>query len=301
MTVITVTALILASILVTYFARSMVLRLSVMDIPNDRSSHGVPTPKGAGLGFAMMITAWLLWHQDTVPAVLALTGFVIAVTGFIDDIRDVPSFLRFAIQSVCSLILLTFLPLQPLADGLPISVWIIYPLAFLFIVWLTNLYNFMDGIDGLAAIQGVLLGIGVLFIDLSVGYPGTLSSVFVGISAMLCGFLVFNFPPARVFMGDVGSAFLGFVVAGICLLEASSSLDCLWLLLILLAGFVCDATATLFCRICRNKKVYQAHRTHLYQLVVQHQQQRLQNSGIREHVARTRAHRCYLLVFSPFS
>lgn len=289
--------LFLTSILVTYGIRLLVLHFKVIDIPNTRSSHGVPTPKGGGLGFALIIIVLMLLPQAMNLWVLAITAFAISVIGFIDDVKEVPSSIRFSIQSLCALAFLASVPLNGLTESLMIPLWTVYLLGFFFILWLTNLYNFMDGIDGLAAIQGILLGAALLLLKSTTGYPGELSSLFIGLSIVLLGFLLFNAPPARIFMGDAGSAFLGFSLAGLCLFEASAHLDCLWLILVLLAGFVSDASATLLCRLFRKQKVYQAHRSHLYQLIVQDRQQRLIACGLEENMARTRAHRVYLAMF----
>lgn len=290
--------LFMASLSLTFVVRLAIVRFNVMDIPNDRSSHGLPTPKGGGLGFALITTLLMLLNPDPTIIAVAFTGLAIALTGFLDDVKETSFFIRFAIQSVCALVILAFLPVDSnLSEELSIPIELIYLLGFFFIVWLTNLYNFMDGIDGLAATQGILLGAALLIIDGTTDYSGKLLDLFLGLSAVLAGFMAFNFPPARIFMGDAGSAFLGFTLAGLCLTETAANPESLWLLLVLLAVFACDATAALLCRLIRGKKVYQAHRSHLYQLIVQHRQQFLLAKGLEHTLARTRAHRFYLILF----
>jgi Fuc2NAc and GlcNAc transferase len=142
--------------------------------------------------------------------------------------------------------------------------WIIYPLGALFLVWLLNLYNFMDGIDGIASIEAITVCLSGALIYWLLGYPENMVLP-TALAASVVGFLVWNFPPARIFMGDAGSGFLGIALGVLTLVAALVEPQLFWAWLILLGVFIVDATYTLIRRLARGDKVYEAHRSHAYQ------------------------------------
>ncbi|MCL6419731.1 MraY family glycosyltransferase [Aestuariirhabdus haliotis] len=194
-------------------------------------------------------------------------GAGIALLGFLDDHGHIPARWRLVGHFLASAWLLFWIGGLPTiyAFGVTLSLgWIGNFIGVVFLVWLLNLYNFMDGIDGIAAIEAIFvcLGGGLLYLvvgELSYIWPLLL------LAASVFGFLYWNFPPARIFMGDAGSGFLGFVLAGLALQAAWVDSVLLWGWLILLAVFIVDATFTLLRRLLRGDKVYEAHRSHAYQ------------------------------------
>lgn len=257
--------------------RAYALRRSLLDIPNHRSSHAQPTPRGGGLAVAVVIlggTAVAALAGVVAPrlalAVLAGGGAVAAV-GWMDDRSHVPARLRAGVHAAAAL--LATLALGGLPD-LRAGEWTVplgvagVALAVLGIVWLTNLYNFMDGIDGIAGVEAVTVGLAGGGAALVAGERGLAAVAFLTAGAAL-GFLAWNWAPARIFMGDVGSGMLGFLFAVLALAsERSGALPLLgWV--ILLGTFIADATITLVRRLLRGERWYDAHRSHAYQRAVQ--------------------------------
>lgn len=246
-----------------------------LDIPNDRSSHSTPTPTGGGLSivftFILFLLATGLILQTTIVEVfiLALTGAVLAVVGYIDDHRHIPAQWRLLIHFLVALAL--FLSLDNL-PGLSVLGWQwqggwLFPLLSLVsLVWLLNLFNFMDGIDGIAgaeAITSLCSAALILWIMGAVFWP----VVLLALASSVSGFLVYNWPPAKIFMGDAGSGFLGFMLGALALITSATGFISLWSWIILLAVFIGDSTATLIRRAKRGEKIHQAHRSHAYQVL----------------------------------
>jgi Fuc2NAc and GlcNAc transferase len=266
-------AVFVASWAMTAGVRRYALARSIMDIPNARSSHQIPTPRGGGvaivLGFlGCLPLAGVLGAADG-SSLLALlpAGALVAVIGFLDDHRHIPARWRLLGHFVAAFWLLGWLGGLP-ALAMPwgtLDLGLVGDLlGVVFLVWLLNLYNFMDGIDGIAGLEAISVCLG-----------GALCGWFVGESQLMwlplilgmaaAGFLVWNFPPARIFMGDAGSGFLGLVLGGLALQAGTVSAPLIWSWLILLGVFVVDATFTLIYRLMRGERVYEAHRSHAYQ------------------------------------
>lgn len=287
-------------------ATAIVLRLSrwrLVDIPNHRSSHLAPTPKGGGIAIVLCTLATVP-YVDGLAADIgergllypALAGLLIAAISFIDDVRPLAAGLRLAVQLACTGLVLWLLSptLRIGIDPWWLPGYLALPLAGIWLVWMTNLYNFMDGIDGLAALQAILAGGGLFLL----GGTGGLSLLALFIAAACLGFSLFNFPPARLFMGDTGSAFLGFMFGFLTIAQGAADPQGSWLWLILLAGFVSDASCTLVNRLFTGQKIYQAHRSHVYQRFVQRREGLLRLRGLAADRARSRAHRHCLLLFA---
>jgi len=253
-------------------------RRELLDIPNARSSHATPTPRGGGLAVAVvvLITTAALWLAGLLDegAGLALLGGggLMALTGWIDDHRDLPARYRLLLQFLAAAWLLAWIPghgaLDVLGLSLPLAGWLPAGLLIIAVVWLINLYNFMDGADGFAGLQCVSACLAVALMLIMDGYRGgaLLPASLAGAST---GFLVWNWPPARVFMGDVGSYFIGFSLALLILLTNGVQFIDLGIWVILLAVFVWDASLTLIMRIFSGQTWYRAHRTHAYQRLLQ--------------------------------
>lgn len=269
---------VLASLLLTWLLRRYALAKSLMDIPNARSSHSVPTPRGGGVAIVVTFLAllpllgwagWLGW-----PSVIGLFGggVWVAVVGFLDDHGHIAARWRLLAHFIGAGWVLAWLPALPqlALAGYNLDLGLVgYVLAALMLVWLLNLYNFMDGIDGLASIEAITVCVGGALLYALIGIP-MLAAAPLLLAACVGGFLVWNFPPARIFMGDAGSGFLGLVLAGMTLQAAWVTPQLLWGWLILLGVFIVDATFTLLRRLLRGDKVYEAHRSHAYQYASRH-------------------------------
>lgn len=261
------------SFLMTAAVRRYALQNSLMDMPNDRSSHTVPTPRGGGIAivFSFLATLPLLAFLDVLPWSLMWgllgAGAWIAVVGFLDDHGHIPARWRLLAHFIGAGWALAWV------GGLPPVVvfgcsftlgWLGYVLAAFYLVWLLNLYNFMDGIDGIASVEAISVCLGGALIYVLLGASAAVVAPLL-LAVAVAGFLLWNLPPARIFMGDAGSGFLG-ITLGVLSLQASwIAPQLLWSWLILLGVFIVDATWTLFRRVLRGDKVYEAHRSHAYQ------------------------------------
>ena len=245
--------------------RRLAIRWQMMDIPNERSSHTQPTPAGGGLGImlglfvavsvAAMNTPW----PEEYSALLGLAGLLM-ILGVLDDRLGLPVMLRFAIYALacCGAIGLLLWPLP---------VWLA-ALLLVYALWLLNLFNFMDGIDGIAAGEAVFACVAAAGLTHLLGGSVAYLLFCLMLAGNCLGFLVWNWAPAKLFMGDTGSVPLGFLLAGLSLF-GEIPLYC-WL--ILLAAFISDATITLIWRALTGQRVTQAHRLHIYQRLSRHWQ-----------------------------
>lgn len=261
------------SLLLTAVLRRYALARSLMDIPNARSSHTVPTPRGGGVAIvlsfllALPVLAALGGMSWAVACALLGAGGWVAVVGFLDDHGHIAARWRLLAHFAGAVWALAWLGgLPPLVVfGLPLNFyWLGHVLAVFYLVWLLNLYNFMDGIDGIAGVEAVTVCLGGALLYWLLG-QGSLALLPLLLAAASAGFLYWNFPPAKIFMGDAGSGFLGLVLGILSLQAAWAAPQLLWCWLILLAVFVVDATFTLLRRLIRGDKVYEAHRSHAYQ------------------------------------
>lgn len=241
-------------------------RRNMLDVPVDRSLHVTPTPRGGGIAIALCVVTGAAWITllGPLPAhvgwALVPGGIVVALLGWLDDRRGLPAAVRGAGYLLAAAWGAWFL--------LPHGVFAALPLAALAIAWFTNLYNFMDGADGIAAGQGISAGVfgAVLF---AAGGEWGAAGVCVIVAASCAGFLLFNFPPARMFMGDTGSCLLGYTFGVLALHGELTGVVPLAAWVLLLLWFLVDATLTLARRLVRGEKWYSPHRTHAYQLLVQ--------------------------------
>lgn len=245
----------------TWLARVYALRSRLIDQPGERRSHSVATPRGGGIAIviALLVATLSLGLKFPAYAGLALAFGVgllmVAAIGWVDDHRPLSPWLRLGVHALAAAVLAAAIWL------LRGEVWLA-AFAFVFAVGLTNVWNFMDGINGLAASQAALVALAL------VGFGGAVWSwLALALMAACLGFLPFNFPRARIFMGDVGSGAIGYAVAGIGAL-AATGLD-IWhapLLLIPLAAFMVDSSLTLLRRVRRGERWWTPHTQHAYQV-----------------------------------
>jgi Fuc2NAc and GlcNAc transferase len=242
-------------------------RRSLLAMPNERSSHSVPTPTLGGIAIAVSVFAWAAYRfgADPICTVVIGSGGLLVALGLIDDLHDLSARARLPVQLVAVAFAVWLLPVPELLTIPPVTIettCLIVAVELLVLLWFVNLYNFMDGIDGIAAAQCACYCGGVLVLSQPLAPVGELLWVLLG-SAL--GFLYFNRAPARIFMGDVASGLLGLLVAVLALtLDADRQLP-LIASLILLTGFWFDATYTLCVRIASGQRFAAAHRSHLYQ------------------------------------
>ena len=262
----------------TGLLRKYALSNGLLDVPNSRSSHMISTPRGGGgaivLVFSVGLVVLALVGMLPMLDVLALLapGLLVAAIGFWDDHGHVPARWRLLGHFIAAFLALFFIGGLPPVRGLGFEValgWFGYVLAAVYLVWLLNLYNFMDGIDGIASVEAICVCVGGALLYLMLGAPdsGSLLDWVVPmvLAAAVLGFLFWNFPPAKIFMGDAGSGFLGVSLGVLSLKSAWFAPQLLWSWLVLLGVFVVDATWTLFIRMSRGERVYEAHRSHAYQ------------------------------------
>lgn len=246
---------------------------SLIDVPNERSSHKLPTPRGGGISivFCFLFSLFVLLHWHIIEWNLMVAffgaGAGTALLGFLDDHGHIAARWRLLGHFSAAVWALYwfngFPPLRILGVEFDLS-WGGHLLAAVYLVWILNLYNFMDGIDGIASIEAICVCGGGALLYWSTGVP-TLSFLPLCVVFSVLGFLLWNFPPARIFMGDAGSGFLG-ITLGLLTLQAlwlDFYLFCGWL--ILLGVFITDATLTLIRRVLGGKRPYEAHRSHAYQ------------------------------------
>jgi UDP-N-acetylmuramyl pentapeptide phosphotransferase/UDP-N-acetylglucosamine-1-phosphate transferase len=246
-------------------------RRAVLDRPNERSSHVTPTPRGGGIAvIGASVAAWLaliaVGAMSPAAIVVALGGAGLALVSWLDDLRGLSAGMRLLAQFAAVAAGIWALPpgaffqdwlpsgLDAMAGAL---VW----------VWFVNLFNFMDGIDGIDGSEAAAIGIGIVLVASVGGLELGLAAPAAAIAAAALGFLVWNWAPARIFLGDVGSVPLGYLL-GFLLLELTR-LGRWQAALILPLYFLADASLTLLRRLLRGERVWQAHREHFYQRAVQ--------------------------------
>jgi UDP-N-acetylmuramyl pentapeptide phosphotransferase/UDP-N-acetylglucosamine-1-phosphate transferase len=244
-------------------------RRAILDRPNARSSHVVPTPRGGGLGaLPPVLLGWgfltLLPGADALQGAAILGALLLAAISWRDDRGHVPVRLRLLAQLVATVPVALLLP-GPVAQGW-LPGWLDLALAVVAWVWFTNLYNFMDGIDGITGIETTALGIGLAAVAVAAG-PWIAAGPGLVLAAGAAGFLAWNWHPARVFLGDVGSIPFGYLAGGLLLALAGAGH---WAAaLILPLYYLADATLTLLRRLARGEAMWRAHREHFYQRAVQ--------------------------------
>jgi len=263
-----------AAWLATAGVRWLLVRHSIFDRPNERSSHTAPTPRGGGVAPLIVVcAAWALavsWLGSAPPAFPAVMGGVVllAVISWLDDVKGgMPVAARLAMQAIAvALVLSTFQGAGPVFQG------ILPPLldrlaAGILWVWFINLFNFMDGIDGISGVETVSLGVGLALVAWLGGFAAPNVALPALLAAAALGFLGWNWQPAKIFLGDVGSVPLGFLLGWLLLTTAAQGQ---WLAAAILPlYYLADATITLARRLVRGETVWRAHRGHFYQRAVQ--------------------------------
>jgi UDP-N-acetylmuramyl pentapeptide phosphotransferase/UDP-N-acetylglucosamine-1-phosphate transferase len=261
-------ALAAATLAASWIATGQVLlwleHRQIVDVPNHRSSHARPTPRGGGIGLlAGALPALLIFALATAALFpwlpLIVTAVLLAMVSWLDDRSHVPARWRLLAQALAVVVGLVVIDGGPVFQGL-LPPWLDLLAAALIWIWFVNLTNFMDGIDGITGVEAASIGLGLAL----VGAPVAPALI---LAAAALGFLRWNWHPARLFMGDVGSVPLGYLLGALLLMLAKSGA---WAAALILPGYyLADATWTLARRLLQRKRVWEAHREHFYQQAVQ--------------------------------
>jgi UDP-N-acetylmuramyl pentapeptide phosphotransferase/UDP-N-acetylglucosamine-1-phosphate transferase len=268
----------MASWALGYPAYRMLLARNILDKPNARSSHSQPTVRGGGIAIMAVTGVGLivlgLWLRDPLISIAAALAFALAAISFLDDMVSLSALLRFGMQALLVAVFLCFLGRShSMSSGLEGPPWLCFALMFFWMVGYSNAFNFMDGINGISGAQALVGGIGSALIIAqfrggeSVGAGFILASCVIAGAAL--GFLPHNFPKARMFMGDVSSVPLGFLLSAIAAWAAAKwGMRVFILFLTLHANYILDTGITLARRIARGEKWHKPHREHFYQRLV---------------------------------
>ncbi|MFK7829276.1 MAG: glycosyltransferase family 4 protein [Congregibacter sp.] len=262
-----------ATVVATHFYVPLARRLALIDAPNARSAHCNDTPSSGGIVLVgvLLLSLVLLQCIDYLSAspefyVMLATLAVVCATGAVDDWRTLPVSVRLLVLAVAAIVSVScYGPALPWQGDALLPGLIVLPVLTLGLTWLYNLYNFMDGIDGIAALQTLLCALGILLM----GYIGDAPTEFLALAAMVVGvfvgFLWFNWPPAKLFMGDAGSLSAGFLIAWLGLWGVRDGFLPLASWLLLMSPFILDATITLGRRAWRRERITEGHNQHFYQ------------------------------------
>jgi Fuc2NAc and GlcNAc transferase len=256
------------SIVLTYLVKVLTIRKNILDNPNERSSHSTPTPRGGGIA---IVVSWslaitFLFFNKLIEKDLyfaLLSAIPIAIIGILDDVLNLTPAVRTLIQIISTSLALYFLGGLKVIDLgfiLIATNFTLSILAFVFIIWCINLFNFLDGIDGYLSMEIIFISTSIFLLT------NDITGLFLAISTL--GFLIFNWQPAKIFMGDVGSTFLGMTVIILGIYYQNTNTLSLTSWLILTTLFWYDATLTLIIRISQKEKFFIAHRKHAYQRIV---------------------------------
>lgn len=240
-------------------------RKQIMDLPNERSSHTLPTPRGGGLATTPVLALMLLFTLSP-TALLGLGALVLLVVSWLDDRKGLPPTPRFAVHVLTVIGFLILLPGDGLVFQGALPLWADRVVTVVGWLWFVNLYNFMDGIDGITGIETVSLGMGIALVA-GLGMDEPLIPPALAVAAVGGAFLVFNWHPAKLFLGDSGSVPFGYVLGGLLVMLAIGGQ--LAAALILPAYYLADATITISRRALAGEKIWQPHRKHFYQRAVQ--------------------------------
>lgn len=268
--------LFLGSAILTGLFRLVAHRVGLIDVPVSRSAHSRPVPVGGGVSIAaliLLVIAYCYWTGQ-IPAnefAALMAGLAIACIGIVDDVKQLDVRWRIPAQFLASGYVVYCLGDVPAIDfglfNFPESM-LLNVLAVFALVWLLNLFNFMDGIDGIAATE--LIAVNLVSLIIVINSDAVLTLLSASFAAVAAGFLLWNWAPAKIFMGDVGSSFIGFTLGVMALLSLLHGSMTVWTWVLLLGVFIVDATLTLFVRFRRRQRWYEGHASHAYQNAARH-------------------------------
>jgi Fuc2NAc and GlcNAc transferase len=265
-----------------FLYKKVAIEKGILANPNFRTLHESPIPRGGGIVFACitMIGIFLLWWLGRIPnnlfMALGVGGCVATVLGFFDDTNDIRASKKLVIQIFLSGFALFYLDGGPLLHIELIPSLVAISLSILFLVWVINAYNFMDGVDGMAA-SGTIFSSGAIVLTMALTHGlSEVTILLLLLMVSVLAFMVFNWPPAKIFMGDSGSVFLGYIFGVLILFTTMHNEVSIWTWIIVFGYFIADTTVTQIARLILVKKWYMAHRSHAYQNVA-----RISNSHLK--------------------
>jgi Fuc2NAc and GlcNAc transferase len=258
-------------IILTKFYRSFAIKNSIKAIPNNRTLHFKSVPSGGGVVFSSLFVSIIVLLEILqiisldILMVIGIGGLIAILFGLTDDIFDISAPIKFFIQSILAAWSIFWLDGGALVEVAWIPLWISWLVSWFMLVWMINLYNFIDGVDGMAASGAVFIPLTLIVVLLIKGESSDLVVLLsvLGISSL--GFLIYNWPPASIFMGDSGSVFLGYVFGTLIIKTTMTGEVSIWSWIIVFAYFVSDTVVTQILRIILVKKWWHAHRSHAYQ------------------------------------
>jgi Fuc2NAc and GlcNAc transferase len=262
------------SVILVAFVRRYALNRNIVDLPNMRSSHSVPTPRAGGIGIVVAFNAAILILARfglidlRSGLTLVVSGGVIACIGYVDDRWHLTAKSRLSVHvavAVAVVALVGGFPEPELSRWGMSAYWVGLAFTVIVLTWSTNLFNFMDGIDGIAGSESIFVSSAAAWLNWLGGGDSGMTAAMLSLSAASLGYLVWNWPPARIFMGDVGSGFLGFMLTALFMMTTQRSRMPIEVLPILGGVFLVDATTTLLTRLLRGDRWLEPHRMHAYQ------------------------------------
>ena len=261
----------IASLVGVYFYTKIAFKKGIISNPNYRTLHEKPMPRGGGVVFAssFIIGLFLFWYFGSISTslflILGIGGLAAAFSGFLDDIKNLRASRKLILQLLLSSWVVYLLGGGPLLFITYINSFVLILLTIIFLTWIINAYNFMDGIDGMAT-SGAIFVFGTMLLVLFLTSSNvSLIIVFILLLSSVGAFMFFNWPPATIFMGDSGSIFLGYTFGSLILITIESGDISVWSWLIVFSYFFADTTVTQVMRLILVKKWYLAHRSHAYQ------------------------------------
>ena len=243
----------------------------IISNPNYRTLHESPIPRGGGIVFSLLfiLAIFLIWRylqlSNNLLLILGVGGGVASLFGFIDDIKNIRARTKLIIQLFLSGWVLYCLYLDSLFVINWMPIYIMIAACLFFMIWMMNAYNFMDGVDGMAASGAVFASLTLALVLFLTGNSVELIPIFILIATTVSGFIIFNWPPATIFMGDAGSVFLGYIFGSLLIFTTLNGYLSIWNWLTVFGYFFADTTVTQIIRVILIKKWYSAHRSHAYQ------------------------------------
>jgi Fuc2NAc and GlcNAc transferase len=257
----------------TFLYRKVALKTGILANPNFRTLHEIPIPKGGGIVFSLVFVSgvFLLWLlnqlSDNLLIILGVGGCFATLLGFLDDKNNIKATKKLAMQTFLSGFALFYLDGGPLLSIDLIPSLVAIPFSILFLVWVINAYNFMDGIDGMAVSGAIFSSITIVLTMALTNEFSEVTILLLLLAISVLAFMVFNWPPAKIFMGDSGSIFLGYIFGVLILFTTMHNEVSIWTWIIVFGYFIADTTVTQIARLILVKRWYMAHRSHAYQNV----------------------------------
>ena len=260
-----------ASAIILLIYKKIATDYSILAMKNHRTLHSLPTPKGGGIVFSLLsiLAFFLIWWnwQLTEGLLLALVvgGLIATLFGLVDDIKNIRARIKLIIQLLLACWVVYCLYFGELSSLGLMPIYITIPVILFFMVWMMNAYNFIDGIDGMAASGAIFVSITLALVLFLTDGPIEIVAIFILVASTVIGFILFNWPPATIFMGDAGSVFLGYIFGSLLLFTVLNNDISIWSWITVFGYFFADTTVTQIMRVILVKKWYLAHRSHAYQ------------------------------------